>query len=260
MSFLEGLTYLGFHAIFTLPLLVALFAWPPRPFFRDRSARIALGLIVLIAFVYTTPWDNYLVYRNVWGYPPERVIARIGYVPIEEYMFFVIQTLMTGLWYLHLRARIPIQNSEFSIANSTTNTAELVRRVGIGFFLVLSALGFWFVLGAPDQALYMGLILAWACPVLAGMWYLGGHWMWEQRRWWLPAVIVPTLYLWWADRTAIALDIWDISNTYSFDIDPLGLPIEEATFFLVTNLLVVQGMTLFLHDTSPVRRSNALVA
>ncbi|MEL7363476.1 MAG: lycopene cyclase domain-containing protein, partial [Bacteroidota bacterium] len=96
------MTYLGFHAVFTLPLLAALWLWPPRPLSANREAQRALGLIVVIAFVYTTPWDNYLVYREVWGYPPERVVARIGYVPIEEYMFFVLQSLITGLFTLRV--------------------------------------------------------------------------------------------------------------------------------------------------------------
>jgi lycopene beta-cyclase len=59
---------------------------------------LALALHAVIAFVYTTPWDNYLVYREVWGYPPGRVLGTIGYVPVEEYAFFVIQTLATGLF------------------------------------------------------------------------------------------------------------------------------------------------------------------
>ncbi|MEL6611772.1 MAG: lycopene cyclase domain-containing protein [Bacteroidota bacterium] len=233
------MTYLGFHAVFTLPLLLALALWPPRPLSGNRAAVRALGLIVLIAFVYTTPWDNYLVYREVWGYPPDRVIARIGYVPVEEYMFFVIQSLMTGLFTLRVLTRLG--TSAYSSATSTTP-----RWVGASFFIAVSVVGFVFLFASSDRALYMGLILSWAGPVLAGMWGLGGHWFWQQRRAWAISVAIPTLYLWWADRTAIALEIWDISNDTSFDIDPLGLPIEEAVFFLVTNLMVVQGMLLFL--------------
>ena len=48
------------------------------------------------------------------------------------------------------------------------------------------------------------------------------------------------------DRVAIGLGIWDITNRFSLGADPLGLPVEEAVFFLFTNLLVVQGAMLFL--------------
>jgi lycopene beta-cyclase len=64
-------------------------------------------LILVVAFVYTTPWDNYLVWKGVWGYPPERVLARIGYVPVEEYMFFLLQPGIAGMLFYRLLARMP---------------------------------------------------------------------------------------------------------------------------------------------------------
>jgi lycopene beta-cyclase len=38
------------------------------------------------------------VWRGVWGYGADRVIGTIGYVPVEEYLFFILQPLLTGLW------------------------------------------------------------------------------------------------------------------------------------------------------------------
>ena len=86
------MTYLQFHLVFTLPWLALLgvAAWRAaragRPLAGDRAIgdRFALGALaahMAIAFVYTTPWDNYLVAREVWGYPPGRVLATIGFVP-----------------------------------------------------------------------------------------------------------------------------------------------------------------------------------
>jgi lycopene cyclase domain-containing protein len=63
---------------------------------------------------------------------------------------------------------------------------------------------------------------------------------------WLIGTLVPTLYLWVIDRIAIGNGIWRISDAYTTGIQLFGLPIEEATFFLVTNLLVVQGISLLL--------------
>jgi hypothetical protein len=65
---------------------------------------------------------------------------------------------------------------------------------------------------------------------------------------------IPTVYLWIADATAIHLNIWMISEEYTLGINPFGLPVEEATFFLMTNLLVVKGILLVLygdHETVP---------
>jgi lycopene beta-cyclase len=68
------------------------------------------------------------------------------------------------------------------------------------------------------------------------------------------AVAVPTLYLWAADRVALALGIWSIAPEHITGVHLFGLPLEEAVFFLVTNVLVVQGVLLFLH---PVMRRDA---
>ena len=66
-----------------------------------------------------------------------------------------------------------------------------------------------------------------------------------QRRTVALGVAVPTVYLWIIDRIALATGIWHISPTYTTGIALFGLPIEEALFFLVTNLFVVQGLVLF---------------
>ncbi len=60
--------------------------------------RIALGLAVLAAVLYTAPWDNYLVATRVWSYDPARVWRIVlGYVPLEEYLFFVLQPVLAAL-------------------------------------------------------------------------------------------------------------------------------------------------------------------
>ena len=64
----------------------------------DRKYWAMIGLVVLIALAYTTPWDNYLVASGVWRYDPRLVTGLvIGWVPVEEYSFFVLQTIFTGL-------------------------------------------------------------------------------------------------------------------------------------------------------------------
>ena len=52
----------------------------------------------MVAVLYTTPWDNYLVATGVWWYDPHLVAGLVlGWVPIEEYTFFILQTLAMGL-------------------------------------------------------------------------------------------------------------------------------------------------------------------
>ncbi|BAZ11212.1 hypothetical protein NIES4071_30380 [Calothrix sp. NIES-4071] len=237
------MSYFTFHLIFIIPPILLLVWLQRKPFANigGNRAQLAIPLIALMALVYTTPWDNYLVFREIWGYGSGRVIGTIGYVPIEEYLFFILQPILTGLWLSFLlRHNQPVQNESFS---------GWLRIVMFMLGAVLSIAGFWML--QWDNTLYLGLILAWATPILSLQWLIGTNILWGMKRIWLNAVIVPTLYLWVTDRIAIGNGIWYISEKYSTGFKLFGLPIEEATFFLVTNLLVVQGILLFLLIKTP---------
>lgn len=244
-----SLTYLQFHLVFIVPPLLIL-GW--------RLGRVlpalgprgpwALLLILVVAFIYTTPWDNYLVWKEVWGYPPERVLARIGYVPVEEYLFFLLQPGIAGMLFYRLLARLP--------AASPPASPTAVRLLGCLPWIALSVAGVWLL--TFEAGTYMGLILAWAAPVVALQWLYMGPAIWRLRRAVLPAIALPTLYLWVADWYAIDQGIWFISERFTLGWNPLGLPVEEATFFFITNVLVVFGTVLFLapglpHLASPPR-------
>jgi lycopene cyclase domain-containing protein len=236
------MTYLQFHFVFTLPALFILKLVGPRVHTRDAAKAVfSLVVIAVIAFVYTTPWDNYLVQTGVWGYGPGRVLGTVGHVPIEEYMFFIIQPLLTGLWLF----RLLWSRSESALIQSGDAPSPRARWVGTAGFVAGSLVGA--ALLAPESARYLALILVWACPVLAVQWAYGGHHLWRLRRLIAVAVAAPTLYLWVADRVALALGIWHISDQFTTGLALFGLPIEEALFFLVTNMLVVQGLVLALH-------------
>lgn len=100
------LTYFDFLAIFLLPpilLLIANFYVKNRYTHADRAGNFSsapwrlIALVSLIAIVYTTPWDNYLVVKRVWWYDPALVVGiGLGWVPPEEYFFFILQTILTG--------------------------------------------------------------------------------------------------------------------------------------------------------------------
>lgn len=247
------MTYLQFHLIFTLPplLLLAFLTYrAARARTVPRAGLVALGVHVLLALVYTTPWDNYLVARGVWGYGEGRVMFTLGWVPVEEYLFFVVQTLLTGMWVLLLR-----RSSSSESANVKPNlgggSGSVVRLVGALGWLGLAAAGVLSL--GTDRGTYFGLIAAWAAPVLALQWGLGGDLLLRRPRALLLGFGVPTLYLWLADRLALGAGIWWISPTFSSGLHPLGLPVEEALFFLLTNLLVVFGVTLALSDAALIR-------
>lgn len=94
------------------------------------------------------------------------------------------------------------------------------------------------------SATYLIYLAAWAAPVVALQWLAGGP---ELRARWRPltaAAGLATLYLSAADRFALGSGIWTISPTRSSGVEVLGLPLEELLFFGLTNVMVVQSVTL----------------
>ncbi|PSP73979.1 hypothetical protein BRC86_07640 [Halobacteriales archaeon QS_3_64_16] len=229
------LTYAGFHLLFLVPpiaLLILALSFADR-IARPREAIAGVVLLTAIATIYTTPWDNYLIARGVWTYAEGTVLARLGRAPIEEYAFFVLQPVLAGLWFLWL-----------GYAPSPECTVGVrARLLGAGVWLAVAVGGAW-LLGVPG-GLYLGAIALWAAPIAALQWALGGPVLWRNRRLLALSVAVPTLYLSFIDRIAIELEIWRLSPAHTTGLDPLGLPIEEGVFFLVTTTLVVQGLILF---------------
>ncbi|HEY3341112.1 MAG TPA: lycopene cyclase domain-containing protein [Anaerolineae bacterium] len=83
--------YSKFLLVFVAPVvLISAILAVPRMTKREWFAVLTLPIV---AVVWTTPWDNYLVASGVWRYNPKKVWNVIlGYVPLEEYLFFVLQT------------------------------------------------------------------------------------------------------------------------------------------------------------------------
>ena len=248
------MTYLQFHLLFIVPPVLLLFSGLRRSLAAlGTRGWWALWAVPLIALVYTTPWDAYLIRSGVWGYGSERVLGALWGVPFEEYAFFLLQPLLTGMVFYRLLARL----LEVDPHPVLERSPRAVRRAGAAMALA------WMVTGLAllqrTEGTYLGLILVWAMPVLAGMWWLKGDMIWRWKAATIPGVFIPTLWLWVADRYAIKAGVWHISEELTLGWNPTGLPVEEATFFLVTNMLVVSGLVLFLEpglDTDP--RSNAL--
>src|SRR5574337_1204337 len=106
------MTYFGFLLRFlAVPILVFLaITWQDnksnrstRGFQNGRAVWIGIAVHIFLAVAYTTPWDNYLVATGVWYYNIKLVTGIVlGYVPIEEYAFFVLETILAGLWWWFL--------------------------------------------------------------------------------------------------------------------------------------------------------------
>lgn len=231
------LTYLSFLAVFLLvPLGVLGVVTVVRPNPHRSSVPVRVGgiaVIVVLALGYTVPWDNYLIETGVWWYGDWVVARRFGAMPLGEYLFVVLQSVLVGLWTFQRDGRV----------DGTVGHAWRDRVAGAASGLAVCVLGVAFLLG-PRSLFYMGAILAWGGPVLALQWGVGWRYLVAIRRRVAATVAVPVLYLSSIDRFAIERELWTISPEYSTGLAVLGLPVEEGVFFLVTSLFVVQGLVL----------------
>lgn len=234
------LTYLQVHIIYTIPPTIVLF-FILRPFI-NAFERFKLATLVALAVTYTTPWDNYIVYHKAWWYRQDAVLATIGYVPIEEYAFFVIQTLMTTLWTM-LCMRWSLSSLHLKHENHTQ-----FYTVRYSVMSLVSGLIVWGWRNAipATKTFYMGSICWWALLIVLGLWYGAGNYAFRRRFAVALSVLVPTIYLCSVDLVALRAGVWHINEATSFEYYFFNdLPIEEITFFFITNLIVVLGSCAF---------------
>ena len=262
------MTYFGFLAQFVgIPILILAFLnWldvrrnrtVPTPLTSWPAQTVIIALIV-VAVAYTTPWDNYLVATRVWWYDSALVTGYvIGWVPIEEYTFFVIQTIMTGLLTVWLMRRMPIQPLP-------ENGLQIRRRatVATGIVWLASVVLLALTIIAPDSiwryGTYLALELSWGLIPIMLQLIVGADILWRHRYTVITTIISTWLYLSAIDAIAIQSGTWTINPEQSLPLLIGGiLPIEEALFFLLTNVLIVFGLTLVMEHESEKRIPAAL--
>ncbi len=249
------MTYSGFllrFLVIPMGFLLALTAWEtrqsesPTSKLRNRPAWLAIGLHILLAVGYTTPWDNYLVATRVWTYNPHLVSGLvIGWVPVEEYTFFVLETLLAGLWWWFLKRRLS-QPTRFR-PSGAIRILSLIVAGTIWLGSILTLISGW------KPGTYLALILAWAIPAIAPQLAFGADILWQQRRLVALSLLPLFVYLSAIDSLAIASGTWTIQPAQSTGIFIGSLPVEEALFFGVTAALITFGLTLALSEASRAR-------
>jgi len=99
------LTYARFLGLFVCVPLALTFAFFPRVLAGGRW----LAMLVLLTIVYatTTLWDNAAVAMGFWEFDMQRTWGiKIWYLPLEEYLFFGLQSLLVGAWVLRRLERV----------------------------------------------------------------------------------------------------------------------------------------------------------
>ena len=265
------MTYFGFLLRFLfIPILVflAITLWDNRRnklidgFRNGRAVWISIGIHILLAIIYTTPWDNYLVATKVWYYNPELVTGIVlGYVPIEEYTFFVVETVLAGLWWWFLARRFdsPALARGASVATTPFSEEKFVSnkkiiQISSGLLIFIWTISAYLLFFGDVKWTYLSIILFWALPAILPQLLFGADILWHYRKLVFWAIMVPGVYLSRMDIVALQDTTWSISPSQTTGILFFGiLPLEEVMFFFITNILITFGMTLLLANVSQER-------
>jgi len=252
------MTYFGFLLRFLfIPILVflAITLWDNKNnkqivgFKNGRAVWTAIGIHVLLAVVYTTPWDNYLVATGVWYYNPKLVTGVVfGYVPIEEYTFFIVETILSGLWWWFLARTLTLPSPKGRGGFLPNKKIVYVSTCLLVLTWIIFTYLFFF--GATKWT-YLSITLFWALPAILPQLIFGADILWHYRKLVALAILIPGTYLSLMDIVALKETTWAISPAQTTGILFFGiLPLEEVVFFFITNVLIVFGMTLLLTNVS----------
>lgn len=250
------MTYFNFLLLFIVAPTLLLFAWnawsdrrgrPLPAWLHAAPPRIVVGLHLVIALVYTTPWDNYLVATRVWWYDPALVTGiTIGWVPIEEYTFFLLHPIFVSAWLFWLARRIAPRRPALD--------RPAIRHGAVAVTAVLWLAATALLISGWKPGTYLALIFSWALiPVIIQLAF-GADILWRHRELVGGAILSATFYLGLADTLAIASGTWTIDPEQSLPLLLGGiLPIEELLFFFIITVLVIFGVTLALAEESKPR-------
>ncbi|CRK30795.1 Bifunctional lycopene cyclase/phytoene synthase like protein [Verticillium longisporum] len=239
-----GYDYALVHLFWTVPpaTILTILVYP----FLTRVDAAKLCFIITVAVVATIPWDSYLIRTNIWNYPPDAVLGYSLFdIPAEELFFFVIQTYFTAQLYVLFNK--PVLHAQY--LNAPWAVPAGIRRAKVAgqVFLAAAIVYGCYLISGSAEGTYLGLILTWAAPFALLTWSITAHFIlalpWTST---LLPIVAPTVYLWVVDELALGRGTWAIQSGTKLGVRLFGhLEIEEAVFFLVTNMLVVFGLAAF---------------
>ncbi|KAF2274459.1 Lycopene beta-cyclase [Westerdykella ornata] len=246
-----GLEYVFVHLKYTIPPAVAL-TLLYRPLLTKMDI-YKLGFLISVAVISTLPWDSYLIRKNIWSYPSHVIVGQTFFkIPVEEIFFFIVQTYNTSLFYLILSK--PTYQPVLLTAvrgdghpNGVLNPEWRNYRVA-GQLVLVGIIGWgWCMVLSAGRATYAGLIIIWAVPFLVFLWTLAYQFIISlPLSNTLAPIMLPTVYLWMVDTLALQRGTWVINPGTKMGVHLWdGLEIEEALFFLLTNVVIVFGQIAF---------------
>jgi lycopene beta-cyclase len=237
------MTYLRFHLIFNVPLLILLAALSGQEPWTMGEIKAA-GLVLLAVMIFTTPWDNLAAKWGIWGFPREKFSLRIGYLPIEEYAFFLLQSVNVILAVRALFIFFPHFITEQEIGIGKWTLICLAVSV-IPWALVALQLR-WLRKKFGPRVNY-AIHLAWFLPVIYLQWVLAPPLFWGHLELLSLVTVAFGIYYTLADLAAVRAGTWFFDEAQITGVKLVRvLPWEEIAFFFLTSLLVAQSYLLLL--------------
>eukprot|EP01084_Bolivina_argentea_P094792 170449_1 len=257
------LTYGQFLAVFVIFPTICLFFSIASSSKTSKKELLWVGVVAFIAFVWTPIWDNYLVSNKIWWYDDNLVWnIIIGFVPLEEYCFFVLQPLFGGILLIYC-----IQKQDFKYSNTKSadkiaygTIIKIISILFVGSIWSISVYYFMYYYGKEEyfKYTYLMLIIVWSFPPLIIQLVFAGDILFKHIKLLSFVIISSTIYLSLADCIAIYIGIWTIAETKSIgNIGPI-LPFEEAFFFFITNVLCVCASSFYLLPESRCRMNKVI--
>jgi len=237
------MTYFRFHLIFNLPVLAILWFLNSR-YYWWGSELAALGYVLLAVMVFTTPWDNLAAKWGIWGFPRGKYSLRIGYLPVEEYAFFILQSVNVILLVRVLFHCVPVFKT-WDITIMDTFTYLCIASPILPWLLIARQLYLWRQKKGP--CVNYVIHLSWFLPVIYLQWVVAPKLFWDHAGMLALVTAIFGTYYTLADIVAVRAGVWFFDEKQITGFKLFGiLPWEEIAFFFLTSLLVAQSYILLL--------------
>jgi len=241
------MTYLRFHLVFNLPLLVVLSVLSSRSAVTMGELEAA-GFVLLAVMIFTTPWDNLAAKWGIWGFPREKYSLRIGYLPIEEYAFFLFQSINVML---AVRAVFGFEPDWQLGQETAVGRWTLICLAASLIPWTFVAIQLRWLRRKWGPCVNYAVHLAWFLPVVYAQWVIAPPLFWGHAGLLALMTVAFGTYYTLADLVAVRAGTWFFDEKQITGVKLGGvLPWEEIAFFFLTSLLVAQSYLLLLPEDS----------
>ncbi len=229
-------TYPRLHLFLMIPALLLMFV-PPLPLsnFPDPTMKnfpyIISVVLIAFAFAFSAPWENFLGYMGVLHFNESAALGALGYIPYEEYFWWVDHSLLAAFWVMSIMPCKPVPKSG--------NPHVLFRIIGVLFSLGMTYYGYY-LYDSNGPTLYVSVTLMFIFPVFAIQFLVCGHLLRQYPREWLLGILVPSIHTILIDRYALHVGIWNISTELTTGIGAYGFILEHILAYSLTTALAVQ--------------------